>query len=111
MTPLRCLLFVLLLVVPLMGDTTKPATLSVNLRSRVETFKGSGEYDAVTLKKDLVARETALVICDMWDKHWCESASKRCDVLAKKAAPVVAALRKKASELVDKVGFDDGPSS
>jgi len=26
---------------------------------------------------DWDARETAVVICDMWDKHWCEGATRR----------------------------------
>jgi nicotinamidase-related amidase len=78
----------------------EPATLSLTLRSRVETFKGSGEADEVSVRKDLRADETALVICDMWDRHWCKAATKRCDALARKAAPVVAALRKKGVTIV-----------
>src|SRR5262245_32823007 len=82
------------------ADNSKSGTLSLTLRSRVETFKGSGEYDEVTLKKDLAGKETALVICDMWDKHWCDCATRRCAVLAKKANPVVAALRKKGLTII-----------
>jgi hypothetical protein len=67
--------------------------LALSLRTRVETFKGSGVYDETTVKTKWVGKETALVICDMWDKHWCQCATKRCDVLAKKAAPVVNTLR------------------
>ena len=78
----------------------KAATLSLTLRSRVEAFKGSGEWEEATLKKDLPAKETALVICDVWDRHWCNAATKRCDALAKKAGPVVAALRKKGVTII-----------
>jgi nicotinamidase-related amidase len=66
-------------------------TLRLHLRTWVETFKGSGEWDELTLTKELPIRETAIIICDMWDKHWCPSASKRCDALAHKMAPVIAA--------------------
>jgi len=38
--------------------------------------------------------KSAIVICDMWDDHWCRSAAARCDKLAKEAAPVIAAARK-----------------
>ncbi len=38
--------------------------------------------------------KSAIVICDMWDDHWCKSASERCGKLAKEAAPVIAAARK-----------------
>jgi nicotinamidase-related amidase len=36
----------------------------------------------------------------MWDKHWCPSATKRCDALAKKADAVVKALRKKGVTII-----------
>ena len=74
--------------------------LQLSLRCRVETFKGSGEWDEVTLTKSLPAKETALIICDMWDKHWCQCATKRCDALAKKADAVVKALRKKGVTII-----------
>ena len=40
------------------------------LRSRVEAFKGSVEWRAVTLIESLPVSKTAVIICDMWDKHW-----------------------------------------
>src|SRR5437660_692349 len=67
---------------------TADDTLRLRLRTRVETFKGSGAWDEITLTKDFPVRETAIIICDMWDKHWCPSASKRCDALAQKMAAV-----------------------
>ncbi len=82
------------------ADSLKPNTLSLTLRSKVESFKGSGEFDEVTLRKDFGAKKTAVILCDIWDKHWCEGATKRCDVLAKKAETVVAALRKKGVTVI-----------
>jgi nicotinamidase-related amidase len=100
MPRLLCAILVLI-ALPAVADTPdKTGTLALSLRSRVETFKGSDDWDEVTLKKDLVAKETALVICDMWDKHWCDCATKRCDAIAKKANPVVAALRKKGVTII-----------
>jgi nicotinamidase-related amidase len=81
-------------------DTTKVDTLPLSLRTRVETFKGSGVWDEVTVKTRWADKETALIICDMWDKHWCHCATKRCDVLAKKAAGVVNALRNKGVTII-----------
>src|SRR5262249_47492696 len=68
-------------------------TLRLNLRTRVEAFKGSGDWTEITLPKDIPVRETAIIICDMWDQHWCPTASKRCAELAKKMAPVIAAAQ------------------
>jgi nicotinamidase-related amidase len=33
--------------------------------------------------------ETAILICDVWNKHWCASASRRCGALAKKMNTLV----------------------
>ena len=35
----------------------------------------------------------AVVVCDMWDDHWCKSAATRCAELAKQTEPVLKACR------------------
>ena len=99
---MRYILLPLLLFAALTRAESPPklAPLSLTLRSKVESFKGSGEFDDVTIRKDFVASKTAVILCDIWDKHWCESATKRCDVLAKKTEKVVAALRKKGVTII-----------
>jgi nicotinamidase-related amidase len=76
------------------------ARLHLSLRTRVETFKGSGLWDEVVISKDLPARETAVILCDVWDKHWCENASKRCDALARKMVPVLEAARRSGVQVI-----------
>src|SRR5262249_47917125 len=78
----------------------KDGVLRLSLRSRVQPFKGVDAWEEVTLRKELPARETALLICDMWDDHWCKPAAKRCDALAKKMAPVIAAARAKGVHII-----------
>lgn len=63
--------------------------LRLNLRTRVEPFRGSGVWREVSFEQEFPARETALVICDMWDRHWCSGASQRVEILARKMAPVI----------------------
>jgi nicotinamidase-related amidase len=75
------------------GAEPEGARLKLNLRTRVETFKASGAWDEVTLAKEFPARETALIVCDMWDKHWCPNATTRCEAIAKKMDPVLKAAR------------------
>jgi nicotinamidase-related amidase len=43
---------------------------------------------------------TAVVVCDMWDDHWCKSAAARCGELAKKADPVLNACREKGMTII-----------
>lgn len=63
--------------------------LRLNLRTRVEAFKGSGQWQEVYVQESFPTKATAIVICDMWDKHWCQGASQRVDMLARKMTPVV----------------------
>jgi nicotinamidase-related amidase len=65
------------------------------LRTRVETFKGSGDFDEVTVTRSFNPKESAIILCDVWDKHWCDNATTRCGELAKKMVPVLAAARKR----------------
>src|SRR5258708_21784641 len=69
------------------------AAIKLNLRTRVEAFKGSGDWQEAHFEKTLPIARTAIVICDMWDKHWCSGASRRVDALAARMAPVVDAAR------------------
>jgi nicotinamidase-related amidase len=83
-------------VLLLCGADPKPQpehTLKLSLRTRVETFKGSGAWDEVVVPRALNGDETAVVLCDMWDNHWCPNAAARCGELAKKMPPVLDALR------------------
>jgi hypothetical protein len=48
--------------------------------------------DGVTQRR-LDSSHTALVICDMWDHHWCKGAEDRVGTLAAKMAPVIERLR------------------
>src|SRR6266487_2451069 len=75
-------------------------TLRLKLRTRVETFKGSGEWDEVNLVKEVPVAELAIIICDMWDKHWCEGATARCDALADRLAPVIKAARARGIQII-----------
>jgi nicotinamidase-related amidase len=69
--------------------------LNLNLRTRVQPFKGVDEWREVALRQEIPAAETALLICDMWDHHWCRSAERRAVEIAKKMDGVVAAARRK----------------
>ncbi len=74
---------------PASGDWKLP------LRTRVETFKGSGDFDEVAVTHSFNPKECAVILCDVWDKHWCENASTRCGALAMKMVPVLASMRKR----------------
>jgi nicotinamidase-related amidase len=70
------------------------ADISLDLRARLELFKGSGDWQEIHARRTLPTSQTAIVICDMWDNHWCKGASGRVGVLADKMDPVLAHARK-----------------
>ena len=75
-------------------------TLKLKLRTRVEAFKGSDTWDEVAVTRDVPVAEVAIIICDMWDKHWCDGATTRCDALADKMVPVIKAARAKGIQII-----------
>ena len=72
------------------------AQLQLNLRSRAK-LPGSAavSFSAVEKKAAWDAKRTAIIICDMWDDHWCKSASARVAELAGPMNEVVKTARSK----------------
>ena len=74
--------------------------LTLNLRTRFEVFKGSEVWQEATIPRTFPAHATALLICDMWDDHWCKSAARRCDTLAHKMNSIIATMRDRAVQII-----------
>jgi nicotinamidase-related amidase len=49
--------------------------LRLHLRSRTTAAGGAEQIQEKAVTWD--AKQTALIICDMWDDHWCKSAARR----------------------------------
>lgn len=60
------------------------ASLELHIRSLVpvEEDKQAGEYRVVNETVEWDPKKTALIICDMWDDHWCKGAAARVGELA-----------------------------
>ena len=67
--------------------------LEFQFRHRVEA--SPGEYRVETKIGNWDPRKTAVVICDMWDDHWCKSSAARVAEMAPRMNDVVAALRER----------------
>ena len=74
--------------------------LTLNLRTRFEVFKGSDAWEEVTLPRTFPAQATALLLCDMWDDHWCKSAARRCAALAHKMNAISASARERGVQII-----------
>jgi nicotinamidase-related amidase len=66
--------------------------LELNLRSRSKSLQTSPVIDR---KVRWDTKHTALIICDMWDDHWCKSAAARVGELAGPLNDMVKAARSK----------------
>ncbi|MBT5689836.1 MAG: isochorismatase family protein [Opitutae bacterium] len=80
----------ILLALGLFAITTSTwaESLKLNLRSQ---GKFSEKIKQVTWKSE----KTALIICDMWDDHWCKSASRRVEEMAPVLNGIVKTARAK----------------
>lgn len=65
----------------------------LTLRTEVQAFKGIGVWKEARFNQEFVPRQCAIIICDMWDRHWCKGADRRFHVLARKIEPFLQRAR------------------
>lgn len=86
---------VFLLATLLLPISLAAEILSLPARSRSETQSGSGEWRVVEKELRWESSHTAIVVCDMWDKHWCPSATERVAEMSLRMNEVLKAARAK----------------
>ncbi len=69
---MKSFLFLLLMSASLIADP-----LTLNLRSR-----GKADVAVAEKKAEWEPKKSAIIVCDMWDDHWCRSAARRVTELA-----------------------------
>jgi len=67
--------------------------LQLSLRSRLKP-EGKDAYEVREKKTAWQPKKTALIICDMWDDHWCKSAASRVGELVGPINELVKTARK-----------------
>jgi nicotinamidase-related amidase len=67
--------------------------LRMNVRQMREFESGTGKHDPITQHLTWDPKKTALIICDMWDRHWCEGAASRVAEMAPRMNEVIKELR------------------
>ncbi len=68
-------------------------SLTFTTRHRAESTKDSGDWQAIEEPAQWNAKQTAIVICDMWNKHTCEGATRRVAEMAPRMNEVVKKAR------------------
>ncbi len=74
------------------GEGGEP--LAVTVRRRVQEADQSGRFKVAIEDARWDPRKTAVIICDMWNQHWCKGATRRVAEMAPRMNEVVSAARK-----------------
>ncbi|HUT25600.1 MAG TPA: ThuA domain-containing protein [Sumerlaeia bacterium] len=74
--------------------------LALQVRKQVETSEGSGEFRPVIAEEKWKPSETAVIICDMWNEHWCKGATRRVAEMAPRMNQFVGVAREKGALIV-----------
>ncbi|MCB1204851.1 MAG: ThuA domain-containing protein [Verrucomicrobiae bacterium] len=77
----------------LAASGVKGETFHLKLRSESEVSPGTKRFHSLTRREDWDASRTAVVICDMWDDHYCRSSAKRVAEMAPRMNEVVKKAR------------------
>ncbi len=79
-----------------------PYEYQFNLRQwhLIQDATGHHEWQEISTTRRVLANKTAMIICDMWDKHWSRGASERVDVMAPIMNQVLSAARKRGVHII-----------
>ncbi len=69
--------------------------LDLRFRTRVAVAPDSDRYREVTVPTQWKAKQTAIVICDMWNNHYCRNAARRVAEMAPRMNEVIKRAREK----------------
>ena len=77
-----------------------PEFIRVSLTQRIPSEINPGSFIIVNEMQEWNPEETAVIICDMWDRHWCRGASERVTEMAPFLNNVVSMARKRGILIV-----------
>ena len=82
------------------GTAAAADGMTLHPRGRVESRLESGQFDVVNRSVSWDPKKTAVIICDMWDSHYCKGAATRVAEMAPRANAFVTAARRRAPLIV-----------
>jgi nicotinamidase-related amidase/type 1 glutamine amidotransferase len=98
---LSLLLLIQLGLVTANAQSNNPAPkLRISMEKRIPSDSMKGETIIANDIQEWNPKETAIIICDMWDKHWCKGATERVGEMAPVINDVITAARNKGSLIV-----------
>ncbi len=67
--------------------------IKLQLRTQVQPFHSNGPWVEAEFESSIVPAKTAIIITDMWDKHWCNGATHRVGLIARRMEPLLSLAR------------------
>lgn len=99
-----CVLSILLLNVsfPLLRARAQETTglLKISMQKRLPSAEEKGSWYIANEIQEWNAKETAIIVCDMWDQHWCRGAAARVAEIAPFMNEVISIARKRGVLIV-----------
>ncbi len=81
-------------------SSSKPFTLHTRHRVAANKADQPAKYQTIERTVEWNPKQTAIVICDMWDDHWCQGAARRVAELAGPMNKVVQAARRQGALII-----------
>ena len=75
-------------------DRPSGVEMQLTLRKRIQPFPAGKEWTAASFPEKVQSAGTAIIICDMWDRHWCQGATNRVGQIARRMEPVLETARR-----------------
>lgn len=88
------------LLVLLSAPLVSADTLELQVRRQVKDTGGLEGWKTAVTPVEWNAHETAVIICDMWDQHWCRGATARVAEMAPRMNEVLTILRAKGALII-----------
>jgi len=85
---------------PVEGADIPPAALNIAARHRLPSGQDKTHFVAAQKQLTLKPQQTAVIICDMWDKHWCPTSSARVAELAPRINQFANVCRKQGITII-----------
>jgi len=74
--------------------------MRISMQLKVPSTLDEGAWNLVSRIEAWKPAETAIIICDMWDKHWCDDATARVSEMAPEMNKVLTIARQKGVKIV-----------
>ncbi len=75
-------------------------SIKLRARSRVRPFSSDDTWHEVEVEAEFALAETALLLCDVWNEHWCKGATARVKEMVPRMNELACSLRDRGVQVI-----------